>query len=293
MRTLIVKTSLFAVILCVSFNAFAANDKAFLWEVENEAATVYLMGSIHFADSSFYPLREDIEKAFQHSRHLVVELDVNKIDANAYNRALAEKGTYTDGKTIRDHVSEETWLQLKQYLQRLNISYDAVKNYKPGVLVLILTAMQVIQLGFEPQYGIDVYFLDKAKEVKNIIELETLEQQLKLFLDITDGELLLKESLYSLAQAESMMADIVNLWKQGDAKQMNKMLFEDALMDHPGFGEIYEQIFHSRNKAMTEKIEGMLKTDSIYFVVVGSGHLVGDKGIVKVLRNKGYAVERR
>jgi len=36
------------------------------------------MGSIHFADKSFYPLRPVIEKAFQHSDALVVELDITK-----------------------------------------------------------------------------------------------------------------------------------------------------------------------------------------------------------------------
>jgi uncharacterized protein len=43
---------------------------------------------------------------------------------------------------------------------------------------------------------------------------------------------------------------------------------------------------------MVAKIEGFLKTGQTYFVVVGSGHLVGSKGIVNVLKEKGYMVQQ-
>jgi hypothetical protein len=47
---------------------------------------------------------------------------------------------------------------------------------------------------------------------------------------------------------------------------------------------------------MVSKIEQMLKQDGTagksYFVVVGSGHLIGKKGIVNALREKGYKIKR-
>ncbi|MCK5395428.1 MAG: TraB/GumN family protein [Gammaproteobacteria bacterium] len=272
----------------------AENDKAFVWEVSSESNTVYLMGSIHVADNSFYPLRKEIEDAFNRSSHLVVELDVNKIDHDAYNQILLEKGSYKNGKTIEDVLSEETWLQLRQSLKKLNINYDAVKNYKPGILVLTLSAIQVIQMGFDPALGIDVYFLQKATQQseKKVVELETLQQQLDLFIDMPDGDLLLKESLYSLDESESLMADMVRYWKRGDEVKMNKLLFEDALDEYPAFGEIYDELFYERNRQMTIKIDEMLKQQEDYFVVVGTGHLIGEKGIVNALKEKGYKVKR-
>jgi len=274
----------------------AENDKTFFWEATSAQATVYLMGSIHFADSSFYPLRKDIENAFKRSNTLVVELDINKTDHDAYSQLLAQKGVYKDGATIKDVLSEETWLQLRQRLNQLNISYDNVKNYKPGVLVLTLMAMQVMQMGLDPQLGIDAYFLRKAarqEPAKKIIELETLEQQLNLFLNIPNGDLLLKESLYTLGETEILMADLVRFWKQGDVAQMNKLLFEDALNEYPAFGSIYDSLIYARNRQMAKKIEDLLSTKGVYFVVVGSAHLIGDKGIVDALKDKGYQVKRR
>jgi len=279
--------------------AHAEKDKAFFWKVSTvegraDVATVYLMGSIHFADKSFYPLRKEIEQAFDQSDYLVVELDINKVDPETYNNILLEKGIYKDGKTVEDVLTKETLSQLRQRLTKLNINYDVVKNYKPGILVLTLSAIQVTQMGFQPELGIDAYFLNKAaqQKTKKIIELETLAQQLDLFIDIPDGELLLKESLYSLEEAEELMADMVKLWKQGDEVKMNKLLFEDSLDDYPEFNKIYDSLFYDRNDKMTIKINDMLKQQGSYFVVVGTGHLIGEKGIVNLLKKNGYKVTR-
>ena len=279
--------------------SYAENDKAFAWQVTSSEATVYLIGSMHYADKSFYPLRPAIEEAYNRSGSLVVELDINTIDYGLYMRILSQDGMYKGDTTIKERVSDETWLQLRRHLQRLNIDYETINKYKPGLLVLTLTAAQITQMGFDAALGIDVYFLNRAVEevpAKKIIALETLEQQLKLFLEMPDGELLLKESLRSLEEAEPLMLTMVDLWKRGDVKQMNKMLFEDALQEYPEFSEIYERIFYRRNKAMVSKLDAMLKKQSAsrvsYFVVVGSGHLVGDKGILNALKEKGYTVTR-
>ena len=299
-----IKKQLFLVLSFFVFSyAYAENDKAFFWQVTPgqggpNQSIVYLMGSIHFADKSFYPLRAEIEQAFDRSKYLVVELDVNALDPDSYNQLISKEGVYTDGTTIKDAITEETWLKLSERLHQLNLPYDAVKFYKPGVLVLTMTAIQVMQMGLDPELGIDVHFLTKAQQLpgKQIIELETLEQQVNLFLNIPNGDLLLKESLYSMDEAESQMAEMVAYWKKGDDINMNILLFEDALDDYPAFGAIYDRLFYERNRNMLSKIDGMLKHNSVektsYFVVVGTGHLVGEKGIVNVLKEKGYRVKR-
>lgn len=293
------KLWLFVIGLLACSYSYAENDKAFAWQVTSGEASVYLIGSMHYADKSFYPLRQTIEDAFNRSEYLVVELDINHIDHDRYMQILLQDGVYKDATTIKEVISDETWLQLRRHLQRLNIDYDAIKKYKPGLLVLTLTATQITQMGFDAALGVDAHFLNRAAEevpAKKVIALETLQQQLKLFLEMPDGELLLKESLHSLNEAEPLMLAMVDLWKRGDVKQMNQLLFEDALQETPAFSEIYDRIFYRRNEAMVAKLDAMLKKPSAsranYFVVVGSGHLVGDKGIVNALKEKGYQVQR-
>ena len=52
-------------------------QKHLLWKVSDSNSSVYILGSVHFADSSFYPLDSVIENAFDRSAELAVELDMS------------------------------------------------------------------------------------------------------------------------------------------------------------------------------------------------------------------------
>ena len=48
-----IRKLLFLFCLCFSAQLIASEDKALFWKVESNNATVYLLGSIHYADKSF------------------------------------------------------------------------------------------------------------------------------------------------------------------------------------------------------------------------------------------------
>ena len=56
------------------------------------------------------------------------------------------------------------------------------------------------------------------------------------------------------------------------------------------YQEYEKQMFDDRNLHMADKAEEYLKTGKTTFYVVGSGHMVGETGIVKLLRERGYQV---
>ena len=289
-------TKLFALLafLSLATSVQAANDRALFWQVQSDTATVYLLGSIHYADESFYPLREAIERAFFASDHLVVEINIDEAKAARYRELIRDKGSFQGEKTIRDEISSETYRQLELRLDRLGLPMQMVHKQKPGVMVLTLTAVQVMDLGFMPDLGIDAYFIRGASQAnKNIIELETVDEQLDVFLNITDGDLLLREALLSLHEAESMMMDMMICWKRGDEACLEGILFEDALSNYPSFVSIYDILFFRRNEDMASDIKTFLGSEGTYFVVIGAGHLVGDKGIPSLLKDAGYQVRRK
>jgi len=47
-----------------------------------------------------------------------------------------------------------------------------------------------------------------------------------------------------------------------------------------------------RNAGMAEKIEGYLSTGGDYFVLIGSGHFVGENSIIDLLRARGIEGKR-
>jgi uncharacterized protein YbaP (TraB family) len=288
----VIRKLLFILCLCFSAQLIAAEDRALFWRVESDNATVYLLGSIHYADESFYPLRSEIENAFDSSDVLVVEVEMDDASMASYNQLIASKGMYPGEETIEDHVSSETYESLKARLKKLDIPLKLVKKQKPGLLVLTLTAVNAMRLGLDPELGIDPYFISRAKGKKKILALETMEEQLTIFLDMPNGDLVLAESLHSIDEAEELLKNVVEEWKRGDEKKLQMLLLEDALDEFPEFSSIYDRLIYQRNITMTASIKGYLDTKGSYFVVIGAGHFLGERGIVRSLEKAGYRVKR-
>ena len=54
----------------------------------------------------------------------------------------------------------------------------------------------------------------------------------------------------------------------------------------------FDEIFSKRNERMTQILESYLNTPYTYFVVIGAGHLVGNRGILELLQENGYRVDQ-
>jgi uncharacterized protein YbaP (TraB family) len=273
-------------------DAVSQNQKSFLWKVQSKTGTVYLLGSIHFFKKELYPLNKKIEDAFDKSDVLVVEAnvdDINKIDV----QKMIESALYTDDETLEKHVSWETYELIKKEFEGFGIPPELINKQKPWFLALTLTSLELAKLGFDPTYGIDEYFLSKAEGKKKILELESLDYQIDLFSRFSDDE---QESflLYTLKDLKTLGQDLdklIRAWTNGDTKDMESIMTKGVTED-TGMAAVYEKLVDERNRNMASKVEDFLRTKKTYFVVVGAGHLIGNKGIIEILRGKGYRVEQ-
>jgi len=267
-------------------------NKVFLWKAESENNTVYILGSIHLARLSLYPLDKRIEDAFDNSKVLVVEVDLESFDPVLLQQMFIERGVYSDGTTIRDHLSDKTFKLVIDRMGGLDLGLTQMVLFKPWFLSITLVTTELLKLGFNPEYGIDKHFLKKAKN-KKILELESVEYQLNLFDGFTDQQqdLLLFSTLLDLDVIERDMDSLMLAWKNGNARKMEKILMQ-GLDQYPEILPIINKIFYERNKNMAVKIENYLNTKDTHFVVVGSGHLVGKEGIIQLLSKKGYSIQQ-
>ena len=55
---------------------------------------------------------------------------------------------------------------------------------------------------------------------------------------------------------------------------------------------MYKSLIADRNDAWLPKIEAMLKTREVEFVLVGALHLAGDDGLLSQLATRGYKVRQ-
>ena len=273
--------------------ARAANDRGFFWRVSSPTTVVYLLGSIHFADSSFYPLREIVEKNFQQADALVVELDITGIDPQQYSDYIRRHGYYPPGDAIQQHISKQSWQRLQALLQTLNIAPETVTAKKPGLLIMDLTAAMLARLGYQAGEGIDLHFIMQARrQGKPVLGLETLQQQLALLIDMPAAETLLQASLDEAEQAKTQLQQLEQAWKSGDEQALQQLMITQPEARYKNYRQINDALLYRRNDAMAANIRAMLAGDKRHFVVVGAGHLIGKRGIVRQLKQAGYTVER-
>lgn len=86
-------------------------------------------------------------------------------------------------------------------------------------------------------------------------------------------------------------AALVRAWRTGDPVGLEATATR-AEREHPELQPLTEAVVYQRNAAMARQVADFLKTPETRFVVVGSLHLVGDRGILKLLADKGYRIEQ-
>lgn len=267
--------------------------RSFLWEIEGAAGKSYLLGSVHLLKKEHYPLKPAIEKGFEQTDALAVEINLGGENMMKQAMALMQKGMFTGEETLKNNISEETYQLAKKRMEAAGMNIETCNKFKPWFLAMTITSSELVKLGFSPNYGIDIYFLGKASGKKEIAELEGIDFQLKMLDGLSKAE---SESflLSSIKEADLMAKEFDNLidaWITGNIEKMERLLTENE-QKTTGLNDLYKKILDDRNEKMVEKIVNYLKSDKTYFIVAGAAHMVGKKGIVRLLEKRGIKTKQ-
>jgi len=264
-------------------------EKSFLWKVSSGDRTVALVGSIHFMKSGAYPLSPAIEAAFDEAGVVVFETDIDEMGKAAVSMLAA--GTLEGDETLSDVVSKEVYSEVTRRLDDLGMSIGAFKKMKPWMAAMGLTSFELMNAGYLGSEGIDTYFSSRATaEGKAQRGLESIEYQVSLFAEMSAEESaeFLQYTLTDLDTMIPLVDEIVVAWKQGDAARIEDLLLE-GFSDHEA---LFDRLVTRRNVRWLPQIEELFRGDVDAMVVVGSLHLVGEQGLIELLKAKGYQVEQ-
>lgn len=265
-------------------------DKTFMWRVRSSSSMVYILGSIHLAKPDLYPLDVRIEEAFNQAEVLAVEADIKSTDQARVQKWILEHGFYPEGQTLVEHLSNRT----KAKMAEMGFDLKSYNQVRPWLAAMTIQTMKLKALGFEENYGLDRYFLDRAARTgKPIQELEGLAYQLQLFqgLSLAEQELFLYATLMELEKIEVLLGEMLQAWKNGQAKRFETIFFQEYDR-YPELIPVAEKIIFQRNRDLAAKIENLLASGRACFIVVGAGHLIGDQGIIHLLKSAGFRVEQ-
>ena len=271
-------------LLC-SASLHAEEANCLLWEVPGERNTVYLLGSIHMMRAEDYPLDQCVERAYQKTDQLVVELNILAIDPLLMFQKMQQLGMLPDGTVLSSQLSDETARQLAK-LNNLPAGYQRMR---PWYLALTLALQKLATLGYRADLGVDSYLINKAQGIKPIISLESLDQQLAVLAgdSAEQQDLSLRLTLEQLPDIADDLERVSEAWKRGDVETIYRFM-EQPKQQYPALAAPFERQVIERNHNMADKIIAMLKDHDDYLVVVGGGHLGGEQGIVSLLEEQGF-----
>jgi uncharacterized protein len=269
--------------------------KHFLWKVTGSKGVVYLLGTIHAAKADFYPLPSIIEDSFEKTDMLIEEIDISEpAEAARAQRGLIEDGSYPNGDTITNHLSEVTRSHLVAYLKKGNLPEQAIAHMRPWLVSMLVEQVELQRMGFDPSYGLDQHFREEAQQSKKQIgALEDAGSQLKLLSSLSEEfqDRLLLSTLVDIEKSQDVLDFVTQAWQSGDAVALQELI-TSSVRDYPQLKPLMTKLLDDRNTAMTAKIERFLQTPKSYFVAVGAGHLVGEQGILSQLQHKSFRVEQ-
>jgi uncharacterized protein YbaP (TraB family) len=266
--------------------------KSCLWTVETPSNKIYLLGSLHLLKQDAYPLTAAIEKAYTDSRIIIFETDIAALQAPDVQAKLLEMGLYPADQNLLENLNANTRRQLEKKMSQIGLPLAQFSRFKPWFVALTLTTLELQRLGFNPGYGIDVYFFNRAgADGKEIGFLEPAEFQVNLLGKMAEQDQndFLSQTLKDLEVVNTLAGDLVGSWKNGDADKLHDLLSKSF----KGYPHLHDRLLLQRNKNWIQQIESALRKDKNVFFVVGAGHLVGPGSVVDLLKKKGYRVTQQ
>lgn len=276
-------------------SAFAQDH--FLWEVQKEDQIFSLLGSFHLMPEGVYPLSSTIEGAFGNAGYIVVEVDIVNQSPLAHQQLIRDLGMYAEGESLKDDLPQDLYQEVMAWGQEIGLPETFLQEQKPWLVSQTVVAGTLQELGYSFAQGVDQYFLERAhKKQKGIIELESLEMQLEVSagFDLDIQKALLREALHTDAEeVQESLETALNAWKQGDKEGVEEFFFS-SLEEEPVLKDYYQAMYEDRNDQMADAIEDIVDgKDTMVMVIVGSGHIVGDHGLLEIFEDRGYTVRQQ
>ena len=263
-----------------------------LWELHGKHNTVYLLGSIHVLRSSDYPLAPAVLAAYANSTSLLMEINLAEIDTAKLSTDMLASAMLPEGRSLPQILGAQRYARAQDLAHEVGVELSTFDQFAPWFAAEAISQLQLAQLGFQPQSGVEMYFLDRARtDGKRIEGLESAQDQIALFqgLSMDEQAEYLISSLEQARELPKQVDDMVHAWQRGDTAWFGGEMESEFGRDPA----LYQSVLGSRNRKWLPKIEALLDDDKNYLVIVGTGHLVGRNSVIELLKKDGIGATQR
>ncbi|MEO6233102.1 MAG: TraB/GumN family protein [Ferruginibacter sp.] len=263
-----------------------ADDNSLLWEVTGKGLKnpSYLFGTFHIMCKDDISFSTQLKSAVTNADKIYMEMDMD--DPSIMLSGLMMMNM-KDGKKLKDLYTEEEYEKVAVFFKdTLHMPIGLLQSTKPFFLAAMLYPKM---MPCKTVSGVEEELMKLAKEQKKEIKgLETMEFQSSVFDSIPYQEQAkeLLKSIDSLASYQKYFDTMITVYKTQRLMEIEK-LFKDSEF---GMEDHQDILLNDRNKNWVNQLNTIMKNESV-FVAVGAGHLVGNEGLINLLRKEGYTLK--
>jgi uncharacterized protein len=261
------------------------NDNTLLWEISGKKLTApsYLFGTFHLICKDDIPFSGQLTAAVKSAQEIYMELDMD--DPATLMGGLFLMNMRGD-TTLKKLYTETEYKKIETFFKdSLHTPLLMFQKMKPLFLVAMLYPKM---LSCKTKSGVEEELMKLARAGKKEIKgLETMAFQASVFDSIpyTQQAKELLKSIDSLAAYKKYFDTMVNVYKKQELKKIQK-LFNDSEF---GMSDNQDILLDKRNKNWVKQLKEIMQKESV-FIAVGAGHLVGQMGLIELLRKEGYTL---
>lgn len=283
--------SAFALLVSALLLSSVAVAQTSLWKVSKGDNYLYLGGTVHIISAKDLPFPKAFDEAYDDASVLVFETDISKLEDPAIQFKMMSSLAYQDGRLLNQVVSESLYNELNDYLVSRGLAANTFLTVKPAGVMLTMLAVEFQRLGITEDGADSYYFKIAQAEGKQIVGLELIDHHIEFLTAMGDGneEQFLRQTLDDIPKTEALMDDIVQGWKLGDAKTLEKLVVTDM---RDNFPKLYQSLLVDRNNNWLPIVRQMAETPEIELVLVGAAHLIGPDGLLEMLKAQGYSIQQ-
>ncbi|HCY88456.1 MAG TPA: TraB/GumN family protein [Desulfobacteraceae bacterium] len=259
-----------------------------VWKISDGTRHLYIGGTIHVLAKDDYPLPKAFATAYADSHTLVFEADMGQMENPEFAGQMMAQMVYADGTTLESLLTPPTFKDLNQFTAARNIPVAAVNQFKPGMVMVALTLAEIQRLGVGGAGVDEFYFAKGRKDGRPMDFLEAPMDQVAFLAGIGIGQEdeMIAYILRDVEKLPTLLPVMKKAWKTGD----NDLLYRETLAPlKKEYPDLYFKLMVKRNLAWMDRIMEMMATPEVEFILVGAGHLAGDRGLLALLKEKGFS----
>ncbi len=275
-------------VICIFAVVSASAQNSILWEISGNGLSQpsYLMGTLKFIGEKEYYLPPNVPTLMKQCKTFAIEDEVDHHAQHELNKAIH----FPKGQSLATVLSAADYDNLKQLFSKefkvnSKVFEKRYSHIKPLPLSILMTRLS---LGEKVKFY-DIELLRLAKDLNlTTYSLESVEREAEALnkFPIEEQAKALAHSVANFNQQKEEFRKLMADYPKGDLHE----IFEYTLHSTENNPVFLEEFYFKRNEEWLPKIEKMMK-ESRSFLAIGLSHLEGERGILELLRSKGYALK--